>query len=64
MTGPATDETDIYCPAQSPPDFDPDGRARLQAPSLLLATGEMKVSGETDLAPCARARLNGEAVPI
>lgn len=55
MAGSATDETDIDCPAHSQHDFDPDGRARLQGPSLLIATGEMEVVGETDLAPCARA---------
>jgi hypothetical protein len=64
MAGPASEETDLDRPALSQPDADPDGRARLKARSHLLATGELEVVGETDLAPCVRAWLDGEAVPI
>jgi hypothetical protein len=64
MAGPAIDETDIDRPAYSQPDSDPDARTRLNAGSHLLTTCQMEVVGETDLAPCVRAWLNGEAVPI
>ena len=64
MAGPAIEETDVDCPEQSQPDLDPDAHARLQAPSHLLTACRMDLVEEADLAPCVRAWLNGEAVPI
>jgi hypothetical protein len=64
MAGPAVDETDLDRPAHSQPDSDPDARAKLQARSHLPTTCQMELVGEADLAPCVRAWLKGEAVPI
>jgi len=64
MAGPAIDETDLDRPAPSRPDSNPDARASLDARSNLLKACRMEAVGEADLAPCVRAWLDGEAVPI
>jgi hypothetical protein len=64
MAGPATEETDLDHSAHSQLDSDRAARARLQARSNLLTACQVEVVGEADLAPCARAWLDGEAVPI
>jgi hypothetical protein len=64
MAGPETEETDLDRPVLPQPDSGLDAGARLKVPSHLLTTCQMEAAGDTDLAPCVRAWLNGEAVPI
>lgn len=64
MVNPSLESADLDRAPSPQPERDPPGGKTPGQQSQGTLQCEMEAMGEADLAPCVRAWLNGEAVPI